>query len=143
MKLLWIALGIIAAGSVDAAHELEGRDLGSGKEHYAEHCASCHGANLEGQPNWQSTDENGVLPAPPHNERGHTWHHDNVLLFQYTKLGGKDALEARGIKDFKSGMPGFGDALSDDEIWNILAYIRSTWPERIREIQAVRNPPHN
>lgn len=143
VKLFWIVFAIVAAGSADAAHELKGRDLVSGKDLYAAQCASCHGANLEGQPNWQSADENGVLPAPPHNESGHTWHHDNLLLFEYTKLGGKEALAARGVNDFKSGMPGFGGALSDDEIWNILAFIRATWPERVQDIQAARNPPHN
>lgn len=40
--------------------------------------------------------------------------------------------------DFDSGMPGFGEQLSDEDIWNILAYIKSTWPERIRVIQAER-----
>jgi mono/diheme cytochrome c family protein len=143
MKRALTTIAIFAAGFAQAAHELDDRDLESGKALYADQCASCHGASLEGQPNWRSANEDGVLPAPPHNERGHTWHHDNNLLFQYTKLGGKEALAARGLSDFKSGMPGFGEALSDDEIWNILAFIRSTWPERIQEIQAVRNPPHN
>lgn len=143
MRHFLFLIVILAAVSAQAAHELEDRDLVRGKELYAKQCASCHGANLEGQPNWQTADEDGVLPAPPHNERGHTWHHDNSLLFQYTKLGGKEALAAQGIKGFKSGMPGFGDALSDDEIWNILAFIRSTWPKRMQDIQAVRNPPHN
>jgi mono/diheme cytochrome c family protein len=143
MKRALTTIAIFAAGFAQAAHELDDRDLESGKALYADQCASCHGASLEGQPNWRSANEDGVLPAPPHNERGHTWHHDNNLLFQYTKLGGKEALAARGLSEFKSGMPGFGEALSDDEIWNILAFIRSTWPERIQEIQAVRNPPHN
>ena len=31
-----------------AAHELDGRDLAYGKALYAEQCALCHGANLEG-----------------------------------------------------------------------------------------------
>ena len=136
-----LAVMVLATPSL-AGHELEGRDIASGQTLYAKNCASCHGANLEGQPNWQSPDENGVLPAPPHDQTGHTWHHDNALLFSYTLLGGEKALEERGITGFTSGMPGFGDTLSDDEIWNILAYIRSTWPERIQEIQAARNPPH-
>jgi cytochrome c5 len=55
-------------------------------------CADCHGAKLEGQPNWRTTDENGAPLAPPHDASGHTWHHDNMLLFSYTKLGGTDAL---------------------------------------------------
>ena len=39
-------------------------------------------------------------------------------------------------------MPGLGDVMNDDEIRDVLAYIRSTWPERIRKIQAKRNPAH-
>ncbi|MDP5220160.1 cytochrome c [Ruegeria sp. 2205SS24-7] len=125
-----------------AAHELEDRDLARGQTLYAEQCASCHGAALQGQPNWQQQNDDGTMPAPPHDETGHTWHHDNQLLFTYTKLGGQGALAERGITNFKSGMPGFAEVISDEGIWDILAYIRSTWPERVQEIQAGRNPPH-
>ena len=125
-----------------AVHELENRDTVSGKKLYSDHCAACHGANLEGQPNWQTANDDGTMPAPPHDRTGHTWHHDNQLLFDYTRFGGTEALARRGLKDFKSGMPGFSDVITDEEIWDILAYIRSTWPERVKEIQAARNPPH-
>jgi mono/diheme cytochrome c family protein len=59
------------------------------------------------------------------------------MLFTYTKKGGEQTLAAQGI-EFVSGMPGFGDQLSDQEIWNILAFIKSTWPERERAAQADR-----
>lgn len=141
-RVLILAACSVATGAF-AGHELNDRDLTNGQSLYAEHCASCHGANLEGQPDWRTSDENGVLPAPPHDETGHTWHHDNQLLFEYTRLGGEEALAARGVTGFASGMPGFGDALTDAEIWDILAYIRSTWPDRVQDIQAGRNPPHD
>ncbi len=141
-RVLILAACSVATGAI-AGHELDDRDLTNGQSLYVEHCASCHGANLEGQPDWRSPDENGVLPAPPHDETGHTWHHENQLLFEYTRLGGEKALAARGVTGFASGMLGFGDALTDNEIWDILAYIRSTWPERVQEIQAGRNPPHD
>jgi len=128
--------------SAQADHELDRRDIVAGRALYDEACAACHGADLEGQPDWRTPDEDGILPAPPHDATGHTWHHDNLLLFEYTKLGGKAALAARGIEDFNSGMPAFGDALTDDEIWDILAYIRSTWPPREQASQASRNRPH-
>jgi len=73
-----------------------------------------------------------VLPAPPHNAKGHTWHHDNALLFNYTKLGGAGVLAAMGIADFNSGMPPFDGIIPDEEIWDIIAFIRSIWPERER-----------
>ena len=142
MKTLTTLL-ILLASAANAAHELDGRNIQNGQEVYAETCASCHGEKLEGQPNWRTPDENGVLPAPPHDETGHTWHHDNVLLFNYTKLGGEESLKRRGITGFNSGMPGFAESLSDDDIWDVLAYIRSTWPRHIQENHLMRNPPHN
>ena len=47
----------------------------SGAAVYVKHCASCHGANREGQPNWRERRPDGRLPAPPHDASGHTWHH--------------------------------------------------------------------
>ncbi|WP_425327194.1 c-type cytochrome [Rhodopseudomonas palustris] len=47
--------------------------INSGRAIYEQHCASCHGANAEGAPNWQERDARGELPAPPHNAEGHTW----------------------------------------------------------------------
>src|SRR5262245_54008972 len=52
-----------------------------GEAVYAAQCARCHGANLEGQPNWRVPLPNGRLPAPPHDASGHTWHHPNADLF--------------------------------------------------------------
>ncbi len=125
-----------------AGHDFENRDLVAGQVIYAEHCAVCHGAELEGQPDWQTPDENGVLPAPPHDASGHTWHHSNAQLFEYTKLGGQGVADKLGLKSFASGMPAYDGVLSDEQIWEVLAFIASTWPARQAEIQASRNPPH-
>lgn len=146
MRALTFALLPVTALSALPAysgHELEGRDIAAGQVIYAENCAACHGENLEGAPDWQTQNADGTWPAPPHDATGHTWHHDNILLFQTTKLGGAGALALRGITNFQSGMPAFQDTLSDDDIWNVLAFIRSTWPERERTIQDGRNPVHN
>lgn len=124
------------AATTDAAPQ--SFDLAEGKELYQSNCASCHGADLEGQPDWRSPGPGGVLPAPPHDETGHTWHHADSILFDYTKLGGKAALARQGVS-FESGMPGFADQLDDAQIWSILAYIKSTWPDRHRQTQAERS----
>lgn len=113
-------------------------DVAKGSVLYADFCASCHGVDLEGQPDWRTQNEDGTMPAPPHDPSGHTWHHGDALLFDYTRQGGQAALAARGVTGFTSGMPGFGEDLSDQQIWDILAYIKSSWPERIREMQATR-----
>ncbi|MDX9860514.1 MAG: c-type cytochrome [Rhodospirillales bacterium] len=102
---------------------------------YADHCAACHGKQLEGEPDWRTQKADGTLPAPPHDENGHTWHHGDELLFRYTKEGGA-ALAPAG---FKSGMPGFAGILSDEQIWAALAFIKSTWPEPVRRRQEAMN----
>ncbi len=112
-------------------------DIVAGEDLYAENCASCHGANLEGQENWQTPGEDGRVPAPPHDQTGHTWHHADQVIFEYTKLGGQAVMAQKGMA-FDSGMPGFGKQLSDQDIWNILGFVKSTWPQRIRETQAIR-----
>tara|TARA_B110000908_G_C10018826_1_gene341993 strand:- start:105 stop:530 length:426 start_codon:yes stop_codon:yes gene_type:complete len=141
MRKLALVL-MICASAANADHELEGRDIAAGAMFYSANCAACHGVNLEGQPDWRSAGEDSVLPAPPHDASGHTWHHDNAMLFEYTKQGGQAALAAMGVTGFNSGMPAFEGIISDDEIWDILAYICSTWPERVRDVQAGRNLPH-
>jgi mono/diheme cytochrome c family protein len=35
-----------------------------GERVYVQHCAACHGAKLEGQPDWRRRLANGRLPAP-------------------------------------------------------------------------------
>ncbi len=114
-------------------------DKARGQVLYAEHCASCHGASLEGQPDWQTPGEDGVLPAPPHDRTGHTWHHGDAMLFDYTKLGGSEMLKRMGVTGVTSGMPGFADSLTDQEIRGILAFIKASWPERERELQRRRS----
>lgn len=105
-----------------------------GKAVYAQHCAACHGARLEGQPNWQEKLPTGRMPAPPHDATGHTWHHPDHVLFGITKNGlvpGKYA-----PPKYESDMPAFGGKLKDEEIWAVLAYIKSPWPDKIRAAQA-------
>ena len=98
-----------------------------GSRVYAQHCASCHGAKLEGQPNWRQRRSNGRLAAPPHDESGHTWHHPDYVLFAITKNG---MTPPYSPKDYESDMPAFGGRLSDEEIWAVLAYLKTHWTSR-------------
>lgn len=97
---------------------------------YQARCASCHGANLEGQINWQQPLTDGSMPAPPHDASGHTWHHNDRFLFETVKFGG----QATSPSTRKNTMPSFKGVLIDREIWATLAYIKSTWsPELIEQ----------
>lgn len=130
VALLAVVAYVLSAASSPTA----GPALAAGQELYAANCAGCHGADLEGQRDWRSRLPSGRLPAPPHDETGHTWHHSDGQLFTIVKFG-MQAL----APGYESDMPAFGDALGDEEIESILAYIRSTWPERERAYQAERS----
>ena len=99
-----------------------------GKAVYTKNCASCHGVALEGQANWRQRDGDGYLPAPPHDETGHTWHHPDSYLFLMTKYG----IEEMIGRSYANNMPAYEDTLTDDEIIAALSYIKSTWSDRIQ-----------
>lgn len=107
--------------------------IAQGRTIYAENCASCHGKNLEGQPNWKEQLPSGRMPAPPHDASGHTWHHSDDELLGIIKKG-VSAL----VPGYESDMPPFEGTLSDGEIEAMLAFIKSAWPEREREYQEAR-----
>ena len=51
------------------------------------------------------------------------------MLFEFTKYGPQHLAGA----DYKSIMPAYKGQLSDQEIWQVLAYIKAQWPESIRK----------
>lgn len=104
--------------------------VAAGAALYGDYCASCHGENLEGQENWQVRGADGLLPAPPHDPTGHTWHHPDGQLLEIVRIG-TAALVGGG---YRSSMIGFGDQLSDAEIASIMAFIKSTWPDEVIDI---------
>ena len=142
MRLFLSAVGVLLVGGVIFyfSSPLDKTELGISLQHkdravvdvgkaiYAENCASCHGVVLEGQANWRQRDVEGYLPAPPHDERGHTWHHPDSYLFLMTKYG----IEEMIGKSYPNNMPVFEDKLTDDEIIAALSYIKSTWSGRIQ-----------
>jgi len=98
---------------------------------YREHCASCHGVALEGEPNWRKHKASGRRPAPPHDATGHSWHHPDEHLFRVTKFGFAPLMPAGS----KSDMNGFAEIITDDQIWAVIAFIKSKWTSRAREVQ--------
>lgn len=157
-QLFWLAILALIVGAsfvvyqqIDAANQpvvinqtavpplptLNPEDVAQGETLYAQYCAKCHGANLEGAPDWKRQLPDGSLPPPPHDNSGHTWHHPDELLISITENGGDPA--------YNSKMPAFKDQLSREDIVAILEFIRSRWDREEREFQwwvSVRpNPP--
>ncbi len=101
--------------------------VAQGEQMYAQHCAACHGAQLEGEPNWKQRKADDSFPAPPHDASGHTWHHSDELLLHIIAAGGDPALNSK--------MPAFNGTLSDEQMQAVLEFIKSKWGRDEREYQ--------
>ena len=143
-KIIIARIGIIASilllisiagcqNSDDGDPQASKETIALGQQVYAARCASCHGANGEGQKPEAplEPDETGRFPAPPHDETGHTWHHDDDLLVRIVKDGGMGG-------DMFYEMPAFGDILTNDEIEAVLAFIKTMWTDEQRQMQRDR-----
>ena len=68
------------------------------------------------------------MPAPPHDEIGHTWHHLDTYLFLMTTYG----IEKMIGKKYPNNMLAYEDKLSDEEIIAALLFIKSTWSNIVK-----------
>lgn len=111
--------GIILPAPPDSAVYKQGKQI------YEATCASCHGINGEGQfPDAPlKRDETGRYGAPPHNDSGHTWHHDDDLILQIINEGGM------GEPTQFYPMPTFAETLSTDDKIAVVSYIKTMWSE--------------
>ncbi|OAN43936.1 cytochrome C [Paramagnetospirillum marisnigri] len=122
----WWREKTLAIDPADSVQVARGRVL------YATHCASCHGAQLQGEPDWQTRKPSGELPAPPHDASGHTWHHSEEQLFAIIKHG----MARFAPPGYKTAMPSFVGVLTDSDIRAALAFIESNWPLEIHQRRA-------
>lgn len=120
LGLLGLAMILTACGGSD-------EQLAQGQAVYEAECAACHGLRGEGEANWQQAGADGVMPAPPHDGSGHTWHHPDPQLL---------AIIANGGGTPGSRMPAFEGKLTQQEMESVLAYIKSFWSAEQRAAQA-------
>jgi mono/diheme cytochrome c family protein len=136
MKIGWLGLiGLLGLALVGCSNQprtinvsgvsFETEQIAQGQQLYAQYCASCHGANGEGQfPDAPLLpDQTGRFGAPPHNGNGHTSHHPDDWLIRYVREGG---VSLRNPEIYYL-MPAFGDQLSNEQISLIIAYIKTIW----------------
>jgi len=110
---------------------LDPAQVQTGKVTYQANCATCHGLNAEGAPNWATPEPDGLYPAPPHDDSGHTWHHSDRVLYETIRDGMGDPLRPNS----PLRMPAWGGKLSDAEIRAVVEYFRSLWSEEHRRWQ--------
>ena len=136
--LIVLAAGAFYFGAGDrrrAESRIDVRDpaqVSRGRVVYEQRCVVCHGQRLEGQPNWRARLPNGRLPAPPHDDTGHSWHHPDEVLFAIVKNGLVPPYAPAG---YESDMFAFGQVLSDEDILAVLAYIESHWSGKVAKIR--------
>ncbi|MCY3768642.1 MAG: cytochrome c [Gammaproteobacteria bacterium] len=125
--LLWTALPVQAQGERFNDEPVIAR----GKTLFQEHCAVCHGANAQGiDQNWHRPDENGRYPPPPLNGTAHTWHHSMEVLAQVIR---------KGTLEWGGSMPAWEETLDDDDVFSLIMYLSSLWPDEIYQAWLKRN----
>lgn len=118
---------IMGGTAVPPVPTLDAERVTEGKQLYAQQCASCHGAALQGVPDWKEPLADGSLLPPPHDRSGHTWHHEDSLLLKIIAQGGDPK--------YNSKMPAFEKTLTETQMISILAFIKSAWGRKEREFQ--------
>ncbi|MHB8626425.1 MAG: c-type cytochrome [Aggregatilineales bacterium] len=110
---------------------LDPAQVARGRQVYVQNCASCHGANAEGAPNWRTPGPDGLHPPPAHDDSGHTWHHSDRVLYESIYDGMNDPLRPGS----PLRMPAFGGSLSDADIRAVIVYFESLWSSEHRQYQ--------
>ncbi len=107
-----------------AARKLDPEKIKRGATVYRVNCASCHGPNAEATPNWREQGADGRYPPPPLNGSAHDWHHSTATLEKMIREG------SPGI----GGMPAWNGKLTNQEIDDVIVWIKSLWPDEIYDI---------
>lgn len=132
--LLSVAYAFSPYGRPDERPLLAWQDadaVGHGRTLYAAQCASCHGAGGEGQTARAEGAPASTPIAPPQDAKGHTWQHPDFALFQLVKSGTSGVM----CLTLDPAMPRFAGTLSDRDIADVLAFVKSRWPAAIRARQ--------
>lgn len=134
LALLWYAAG--AAGVLAAIGA--GRDvarpspLSLGAQIYQASCSGCHGGATGGT----------IDDYPPrHNANGHTWQHGDCELVAVIRTGvGLPSEESRrpAAAAPALSMPAFSGRLTDEEVADVIAFIRTMWTDAERAFQETR-----
>ncbi|WP_256329937.1 cytochrome c [Nitrosospira sp. Nsp1] len=106
-----------------AARKLDPERIKRGEATYTKNCASCHGPNGEATPGWRVPAADGRYPPPPLDGSAHAWHHSTETLETMIRDGSPGA-----------GMPAWNGKLTNQEIDDVIVWIKSLWPDEVYDI---------
>lgn len=97
-----------------------------GKQVYETHCLECHGEQGKGLAgDWRVRDADGMFPPPPLDDSAHAWHHPTAALLQTIREGSPPGM---------GKMPAWQGKLSEAEMQDVVAYIKSLWSDPVYEL---------
>jgi mono/diheme cytochrome c family protein len=103
--------------------ELDPAQVARGKTVYEKYCLECHGVGGQGQPgDWRLRDANGHFPPPPLDDSAHAWHHPTAQLLEVIREGSPQG---------QGKMPAWKGTLSEAEMQDVVAYIKSLWSDEV------------
>ncbi|MDN5751694.1 MAG: cytochrome c [Nitrosospira sp.] len=104
-----------------AARKLDPEKIKRGEAVYRANCAGCHGPNGEATPSWRNPGADGRYPPPPLDDSAHAWHHSTETLERMIRAG-------------SPGMPAWEGKLTNQEIDDVIVWIKSLWSDEIYDI---------
>ncbi|SFD97890.1 cytochrome c [Nitrosomonas sp. Nm166] len=96
-----------------------------GEDVYVTNCVGCHGPNGAGTPDWRKPNPDGKYPPPPLDGTAHAWHHSTEVL-KKTIL--------KGTPPEIGSMPAWEGKLTEQQIDDVIVWIKSLWPDEIYAI---------
>jgi len=102
------------------------KSIARGKQFYLVHCVECHDQDGKGL---GRRDFNGTPPA------------DLTNPDEWTHGTSAEAVFSSVREGTKNDMPGYKDKLQDEQIWHVVNFVRSLWPEARRpKLETVTDP---
>ncbi|MBW8328629.1 MAG: c-type cytochrome, partial [Thiobacillus sp.] len=113
------AAGEARAEETPLDRKLDPAQVARGKAVYEKVCLECHGAGGKGQRgDWRIRDADGHFPPPPLDDSAHAWHHPTAVLLDVIRDGSPQG---------QGKMPAWKGKLSEQEMQDVVAYIKSLW----------------
>lgn len=130
--LLVLMLITVAGGTVlaETGKKPDQQAALRGAKLYKSNCQSCHGERGVGEPVYPwNVGKPGYFPAPALDDSQHAWHHTDEDLVKFILTGSPRTPR----------MPAWKNNLSEKNVRDIVAYIKSLWGPRAIECQGPRH----